>query len=87
MEVINKIRKEYKAFNKTEVVIDVYSDRVNFLGYNNWMVDFFSRRNVVAHSDRGGISISRKDAEALGIDLAIGSYIASCDLRKKIAKC
>jgi hypothetical protein len=86
--MINKIRQEYKAYGKIEVVIDVYGDRVNFLGYNNFMVDFFARRGVVAHPDRGGISIDKRDADKLGIALAIGSYRASCkDCRKKLTAC
>jgi hypothetical protein len=88
MEVISKIRKEYKAFGKVELMIDVYSDRVNFLGYNDFMVNFFQRRGVVAHYDRGGISIDSTDATKLGIELKIGSYLASCkDLRKKLVAC
>lgn len=84
METLTRIRKEYKTYNKSEFLIDVYSDRVCFLGFNQWLISFFERRNVVADFDRSGVSINIKDAVNLGLDLAIGSYLVSTDLRKKI---
>ena len=67
METLQKLRKEFKTFGKVEIFYDVYNDRVNFVGFNSFVVDFFSRRNVVADYDRAGVSISKIDAQRLGI--------------------
>ena len=80
---LNQLRKEFRAFDKTEVLIDVYSDRVVIGGENQWLIDYFTRRNVLADMDRGGVMISLNDAEALNLPAYFNtSRIYSCkDLR------
>jgi hypothetical protein len=90
MTTIQSLRKEFKAYGKSEFCYDVYQDRVNFHGFRNENIlfNFFTTvRGVMIDQDRSGFSIDRKDAEALGIPLAQDSYIVSCkDLRKKASK-
>jgi hypothetical protein len=87
MSTIQSLRKEFKAYDKSEFCYDVYQDRVNFHGFRNENIlfNFFATvRGVMIDQDRSGFSIDRKDAEALGIPTEKEAYIVSCkDLRKK----
>ena len=87
MNTLQALRKEFKAYGKTEIVYDVYSDRVNFYGFNNENLyfNFFTTvRGCLIDQDRSGYSISRTDAEKLGIPMDKDAYVVSCkDLRKK----
>src|SRR6476646_10266150 len=73
-DTVKKLQKEAKAYGKTEVFYDVYCDRVNFAGFNTWMVKFFERRQVVADFDRAGVSISLEDAIKLGLPTQNRAY-------------
>lgn len=85
---VKQLQKEAKAFNKSEVFYDVYSDRVNFIGCDNqWLVDFFRRRDILADSDRGGFSIDIKDAIKLGFPVKANSYRLKPDARKAPIAC
>lgn len=88
METLQKLRKEFKAYGKIELMFDVYGDRVNFVGYSNdFIVEFFRRRDVLCWPDRSGYSIDFKSAQALGIPVEIGTYLVPCkDLRKREIK-
>ena len=87
MKTIQALRKEFKAYGKSEFCYDVYSDRVNFHGFRNENLyfNFFTTvRNVLIDQDRSGYSISLADAQNLGIPLDKDAYIVDCkDLRKK----
>ncbi|NEP58451.1 MAG: hypothetical protein F6K31_15785 [Symploca sp. SIO2G7] len=91
--VVNKntvkaLQKEAKAYNEVEVFYDVYTDRVNFIGYSKtWLVDFFRRRETLATSDRGGYSIDLSDAKELGLPTKAGSYRLLPDARRKPIPC
>ena len=85
MTTLTKLRKEAKAYGKNEIFYDVFCDRVNFSGFDRWMVDFWTRRGVVADYDRSGVSIDIKDAIAHGLPVNSSTVIAPCsDLRKKV---
>jgi hypothetical protein len=91
MEVLNKLRKELKTIaqlknarkREMEVMIDVYGDRIVVGCSDSLIRDFFERRQAPCVYDRGGWSIHSRDAERLGLNLAIGSYrVQYWDLRK-----
>ena len=84
-DTVKKLQKEAKAYGKTEVFYDVYCDRVNFAGFNTWMIKFFERRQVVADFDRAGVSISLEDAIKLGLPTQNRAYRIPADGRKKLA--
>jgi hypothetical protein len=88
VNTVKQLQKEAKAYNQVEVFYDVYSDRLNFVGFSNtWLVDFFKRRNVIADSDRSGYSIDIKDAIALGFPTKANSYRLLPDARKAPIAC
>ncbi len=84
---IQALRKDCKAFGYKELCYDVYQDSVVFLFYNRYGMyqNFFeSVRGVMLYEERGGFSIDRRDAVALGIPMDKSGYIIDCrDLRKK----
>jgi hypothetical protein len=87
MNTLQALRKDFKAYGHREFCYDVYQDRVNFHGfaYENLYLNFFTTvRGVLIDHDRSGFSISRKDAESLGLPMTKGSYVVNCkDLRRK----
>jgi hypothetical protein len=84
---IQSLRKDFKAYGKREFCYDVYSDRVNFHGFQNENLyrNFFETvRGVMIDCDRSGFSISKDDAVQLGIPMSKSSYVVNCkDLRHK----
>jgi hypothetical protein len=83
VSTVKQIRAEYRVYGKKEMLYDVYCDRVVFLGYDSYIESFFTRRDVLATFDRGGVAIDRKDAEKLGFPTVGHTYIYSTkDLRK-----
>ncbi|MEM8603235.1 MAG: hypothetical protein AAGF24_05315 [Cyanobacteria bacterium P01_H01_bin.121] len=81
---LKQLRAEYKAYGQSELMYDVYSDRINFIGQHRWIVEFFYRRNVIADLDRAGVSINIADATALSFPTQESSYRFQCrDLRRK----
>ena len=87
MTTIQSLRKDFKAYGRSQLCYDVYCDRVNFHGFSNGDIyhNFFTTvRGVVIDPDRSGYSISIKDALRLGIPIDKPEYIIDCkDLRKK----
>ncbi|MGA1024062.1 MAG: hypothetical protein ACO3TI_07465 [Aquiluna sp.] len=86
------IQKEFAAFTSDKRVkhflVDVYSDRVTFVvGYSSmWLPLFMERRNVITDPDRGGFSISLKDAKKLELPTEVGTYKVHRDARKRWSK-
>lgn len=85
------LQKEFAAFNKRNIkyfLVDVYSDRLTFVvGYDCiWLPCFLERRDVISDPDRGGHSISLKDAQNLGLPTEIGTYRVYRDSRRKWEK-
>lgn len=81
-----KLQREIKAYGRTELIYDVYCDRVNFIGVNDNCLDmFFHNRNIIVWRDRGGYSIDLKDAVQVGLPLEFCTYRISPDSRKKIS--
>jgi len=89
MTTAKQIQKELACYTQDKRVksfhAEVYCDRLVILA--GWyMVDFFRRRGVVADSDRGGVAISIKDAEKLGLPTETGCYTVPRDARKSWVK-
>ena len=88
---LQTIRKEYKAFGKTEMMYDVYCDRVNFVACTSFfpLSVYCDNRGIIYDRDRGGYSIDLKDAQKMGLPMEPGksTYIINTkDLRKKPIK-
>jgi hypothetical protein len=92
MQTTKLIQKEFAAFTSDKRVkyflVDVYCDRMTFVvGYScMWLPLFMERRDVITDSDRGGFSISLKDAEILGLPTEVGTYQVPRDARRKWSK-
>ena len=92
MQTTKLIQKEFAAFTSDKRVkyflVDVYCDRMTFVvGYScYWLPGFMARRNVITDPDRGGFSISLKDAKKLELPTEVGTYTVPRDARKKWQK-
>lgn len=84
-----QLQREFAAMSDRRIsyfLVDVYGDRVNFIVTSRWIYDFFTRRGIITDRDRGGYSISIKDAQSLGIPTEIGTYRVYRDSRRKWEK-
>ena len=79
------LQRDMKAYRQTELVYDVYCDRVNFIGTDSFSayVTFFNNRGIIFNRDRAGYSIDIKDAQKIGLPVEFSTYRLLPDSRKK----